>query len=100
MKYIIRKHTLDRAKQYDLLVFPVEDGVHKIEVYDKDGHHLADVGDINYNDYAQYLAMEQMNLLPKGYANSRRKLYLNRHKHETGFDEPYSRSWLAKTLLW
>ena len=100
MKYIIRKHTFDRAKQYNLYIIPADDGVHKLEVHDKNGDYLAHVGDINYNDYAQYLAMEQMNLLPKGYANSRRRLYINRHKHETGFNEPYSRSWLARMLLW
>ena len=100
MSYIIRDWTKKQAKKHKLIVYPAENGKHKLEVYDDKGLFLGNVGAIGYNDYAQYLDIEKAGLVPKGYANERRRLYHLRHRKEKGFDEPYTRSWLSKVLLW
>lgn len=99
-KYIIRDWTEQQAKKHKLTVFPAEDGKTKLEVYDDKGLYLANVGALGYLDYAQYLDMEKAGMIPKGSSNERRRLYHLRHQKEKGFDEPYTKSWLAKTLLW
>jgi hypothetical protein len=100
MKYIIRDWNKLQAKKYGLTISLANDDKHKLEVYDKSGTLLGKIGAIDYKDYAQYLDMEKAGLLPDGYADNRRRLYYARHQHEKGFNEPYSRSWLARVLLW
>lgn len=100
MSYIIRDWTEKQAKKHNLIIFPAEDRKHKLEVYDDKGLFLENVGALGYNDYAQYLDMEKAGLVPKGYADERRRLYYLRHANEKGFNTKNTKSWLAKTLLW
>lgn len=100
MKYIIRDWTKIQAKKHGVVVTPANDEKHKIEVYDRSGNLLAKIGALGYDDFAQYLDMEKAGLLPEGYAFERRRLYYARHQNEKGFNDPYSKSWLARTLLW
>jgi hypothetical protein len=100
MHYIIRDWSKNQAKKHNLSIFPSEDGKHKLEVYDDKGLYLANIGALGYLDYAQYLDLEKKDIIPNGTADKRRQLYYSRHQKEKGFNEPYSKSWLAKTLLW
>lgn len=101
MSYIIRDWTKKQAKKYNLDIYPAENKKHKLEVYDKEtGNFLGNIGAFGYNDYGQYLDMEKAELVPKGYADERRRLYHLRHSKERGFDTPYTKSWLARVLLW
>ena len=100
MTYIIRNWTKEQAKKINVNVYPANDNRHKLEVYDKNNNLLAKIGAIGYLDYAQYLDMEKADIISEGSADKRRKLYYLRHKKEKGFYDPYSKSWLAKTLLW
>ena len=99
-QYIIRDWTERQAKKHKLTIFPAEDGKTKLEVYDDKGLYLANVGALGYLDFAQYLDMEKADLVPKGTAHERRRLYHLRHQSEKGYNTKNSRSWLAKNLLW
>ena len=100
MHYVIRDWTKKQAKKYNLNVLPSTDGKHKLDVYNDKDEFLASVGALGYLDYAQYLDMEKADLIESGSANERRRLYRLRHNNEKGFNDKYSKSWLAKTLLW
>lgn len=100
MSYIIRDWTKKQANKLGLQVFPAQNDKNKIEVYDENGVYVASVGALGSGDYAQYLHMEQQGQLDKGYADERRRLYHLRHRMEKGWNEPMTRSWLAKKLLW
>jgi hypothetical protein len=99
-KYIIRDWSNKQAKKHNLSIFPAENGKHKLEVYDDKGLYLANVGALGYLDYAQYLDMEKADMIPKGTADERRRLYHLRHQKEKGYNTKNSRSWLAANLLW
>jgi hypothetical protein len=44
--------------------------------------------------------MEKADLVPKGTADERRRLYHLRHASEKGYNTKNTKSWLAKNLLW
>ena len=98
--YIIRSWTERQAKKHNLTIFPSSDNKTKLEVYDDKGLYLANVGALGYLDYSQYLDLENADIVPKGTADERRKLYHLRHQHEKGYNTKNTKSWLAKTLLW
>lgn len=98
--YFIHPYTKKQANKHKLVIYPAQDGKHKLEVYDYDGDFLGRVGAYGYLDYPQYLALEDAELVPPGTACERRRLYHLRHRSEKNYDVKFSRSWLAKTLLW
>ena len=90
--YKITKHTYDKAKELGLTVKVSTNPLKKIDVY-KNNIYLANIGDIRYTDYPNYII-----IFNKEYANKRRNLYINRHKQNA--DVKYSKQWLALNLLW
>jgi len=94
MVYIITNYTKDQANKYGLTVKPSTVQGKKISVY-KDDLYLGSVGAIGYDDFPTFKKKYGLE-----YANQRRKLYHQRHEHENGYNEKYSRSWLSAHLLW
>ena len=83
------------AKENNLTIKPSSDGKHKIDIYNKKGF-ITSVGELKYNDYPTYLKMESDGKKPKGYADSRKKLYRIRHEK----DLKTERGGLANLILW
>lgn len=99
MEYKISKEQLKLAKKLGVMIYPADaKTVYKIEIYDSQGVYLTSVGDKRYNDYFIYKAAEKKKEIPKGYANWRRSLYLQRHEKE--LEKVGSRGWYAAILCW
>jgi len=94
MSYRVTNYTKEQARKYGLTVEPSRVKGKKISVY-KGDEYLGSVGAIGYGDFPSF----KLKYGPE-YANERRRLYHMRHQHENGYNEKYSNSWLAKTLLW
>jgi hypothetical protein len=92
--YKITNYTKQQANKYGLTVKPSQVQGKKISVY-KNNEYLGSVGAIGYDDFGSYKIKQGLD-----HANRRRHLYHQRHQHENGYNEKYSNSWLAKTLLW
>ena len=93
--YQITPRSKQIAKENNLTIKPSNDGKHKINVYEKNKL-ITSVGALGYGDYPSYLKMEADGKKPKGYANSRKKLY--RIRHEKDLNTP--RGKLANLILW
>jgi hypothetical protein len=92
--YDITDYTQQRAKDLNVVVFPSQDGKHKIEIYDKkSGLYICKVGALGYKDYPTYVEEEG-----KEYADKRRRLYHLRHKTDEA--DIGSRKWFVSNLLW
>jgi hypothetical protein len=99
MEYKISKEQLKLAKKLGVMIYPADaNSVYKIEIYDSQGVYLTSVGDKRYNDYFIYKAAEKRKEIPKGYANWRRSLYLQRHEKE--LEKVGSRGWYNAILNW
>jgi hypothetical protein len=99
MEYKISKEQLKLAKKLGVMIYPADaKTVYKIEIYDSQGVYLTSVGDKRYNDYFIYKAAEKKKEIPKGYANWRRSLYLQRHEKE--LEKVGSRGWYNAILNW
>ena len=94
MSYRITNYTKQQAAKHGLTVKPSQVKGKKISVY-KGDEYLGSVGSANYDDYGVFKSK-----YGEDYAKRRRYLYHERHKHENGYNEKYSRSWLAAHLLW
>jgi len=94
MTYRITNYTRQQAAKYGLTVKPSQVKDKKISVY-KGDEYLGSVGAIGYDDYPTF-----KNKYGISHANERRRLYHMRHRHENGYNEKYSRSFLASRLLW
>ena len=90
--YVITKYSYDKAKELGLTIKLSQFTTKKLDVY-KDNVYIASIGDSRYQDYPHYIK-----LYGQIYADSRRKLYRNRHKLNA--DVRYSKQWLALNLLW
>ena len=97
MAYRIKNYTKQQAKKLGVEVRPSKVKGKKIDVY-KDGKKIASVGALGYNDYPTFMEKEQMGIVPKGHANSRRKEYKRRHDKDRKVRD--SRGWWADKLLW
>jgi len=85
------------AKENNLTIKPSSDGTHKVDVFKKQGGtFITSVGALGYKDYPSYLQMEADGKKPKGYANSRKKLYRIRHEK----DLKTKKGGLANLILW
>ena len=90
--YYITKYTLAKARQLGVVVKPSTNKQKKLDVF-KNGHKVASIGAIGYNDYPTYIQTRG-----KKYADERRRLYKIRHKtdlHNIGTNGYY-----ANKLLW
>ena len=89
--YQIKLRTHKIAKQMGLVVYPSDNPKYKLDVYDRRGLFVARIGDAKYDDYPTYIQK-----YGPVYANSRRRLYMLRHKKDIG----EGRGKLAFLLLW
>jgi len=91
--YKIKPYTYRRAKQLGVQVFPSVNPKYKIEVYDKNGFFITNIGASGYKDYPTYVEEEGLD-----YAKKRRELYKIRHdkdRHTKG-----TAGYYADKLLW
>ena len=91
-KYVITKYSYNKAEELGLTIKLSQYTTKKLDVY-KDNIYIASIGDSRYQDYPNYLR-----IYGEIYANTRRKLYINRHKINANVK--YSKQWLALNLLW
>jgi hypothetical protein len=87
--YKITKYSFDKAKELGVTIKPSSNKLKKIDVY-KDNKKIATIGDINYDDYPNYIIKKGLE-----YANERRKLYKIRHKKDKNLNGYY-----ANKILW
>lgn len=69
----------------------------KLDVF-KHGFLIAQIGDINYPDYATYLQEERKGTIPKGTAEKRKSLYNVRHA--SNWVIVGTPGYYAKKILW
>lgn len=92
MPYTITKYTRHQAKKLGVTVKHSTNSTKKIDVY-KNGKKITSCGAIGYNDYPTF-----MKKYGKQYANTRRRLYKQRHesdRHHRG-----TAGYYADKLLW
>jgi hypothetical protein len=94
MSYRITNYTKQQAAKHGLTVKPSQVKGKKISVYKGDDY-LGSVGSIGYDDFGVFKSK-----YGQVHANERRRLYHMRHRQEAGYNQKYSRSWLASHLLW
>ena len=87
--YNITSYSYKKAKSLGVDIKPSKNKNKKIDVF-KDNKKIVSIGDINYNDYPNYIKDKGIT-----YANQRRKLYLNRHKNDKG-----KAGFYAREILW
>lgn len=97
MPYRITNYTKEQAKKLGVVVKPSTNKDKKIDVY-KDDKKIASVGALHYPDYPNYLKLEKMGRVPKGYADDRRRNYKSRHEKDRNVKN--SRGYYADKLLW
>ena len=88
--YEITEYTKKKAKELNVLVSPSKRKHKKLDVFDSKGTYITSVGDSRYSDYPTYVKT-----MGKGYADERRKLYIQRHINDTG-----KAGYYALKLLW
>lgn len=89
MSYKITDYSYSKAKKLNVDIKPSKNKNKKIDVF-KNNKLIASVGAIGYNDYPTYISKKGVE-----YAEKRKKLYHERHKHD---DKPNGK--YAKALLW
>ena len=93
MAYRITSYTKAQARKHNVVVKPSTVKGKKIDVFNKKGEKLASVGALGYGDYPSFMRDKG-----KEYAESRRRLYKQRHekdRHERG-----TPGYWADVLLW
>jgi len=103
MSYYIQTRTYQMARHLGVKIKPSEHAKYKIDVFDWNGNYITSIGARGMGDYPTYLEMEKDGEVPKGYADTRRRLYWGRHKKEIerlGAEWEGSRSYYALLLLW
>lgn len=91
--YKITDYTKKQAKRLGVQVFPSDNPKKKIEVYDKNGIFITNIGGAGYKDFPTFTAENGLE-----YAKERQRLYKIRHektRHKVG-----SASYYADQLLW
>ena len=87
--YKIKQYTKDKAEKLNVIVKPSKNKNKKIDVF-KNDKKIASIGHIDYKDYPTYLIERG-----KSYADTRKKLYHQRHKNDNQLNGKY-----ARLLLW
>ena len=89
--YQITEYSKKKAKDLGVLISPSKRKHKKLDVYDGvTGKYIVSVGHTAFYDYPTYILK-----MGKKFADERRKLYYDRHKHDEGLAGYY-----AKKLLW
>ena len=84
MQYKITDYSYSKAKQLYVDIKPSKTKGKKIDVF-KNDKKITSIGAVGYNDYPTYIDKKGIE-----YANKRRKLYHERHKHESGINSLYA----------
>jgi hypothetical protein len=93
MSYRITQYSKTQAEKLGVTIKPSSVQGKKIDVFNKKGEKIASIGALGYSDYPTYLKDKG-----KEYADSRRKLYKERHesdRHVRG-----SAGFFADKILW
>jgi hypothetical protein len=93
MSYRITQYSKTQAEKLGVTIKPSSVQGKKIDVFNKKGEKIASIGALGYSDYPTYLKDKG-----KEYADSRRKLYKERHesdRHVRG-----SAGYYADKILW
>lgn len=75
--YKITKRQRENAEKLDVSIKPSTNPNKKIDVYNKYGHKIAEIGDIRYYDFDLYIQKKGL-----AYAKERRRLYKIRHNKD------------------
>lgn len=92
-KYNITDYSKQQADKLGVIISQSSNPKKKLDVFDKKGNFITNVGDSNYKDYPTYIKEKGLD-----YANKRRKLYKIRHdkdRHNKG-----TAGFYADKLLW
>ena len=90
--YKITNYSKAQAKKLGVTIKPSQLKNKKIAVF-KAGQKIADIGDIRYSDYANYIIMKG-----KAYADKRREAYKKRHQKDR--TKIGSKGYYADRILW
>ena len=91
--YNISNYSYKQAKKLNVIIKPSRLKNKKIDVFSKDGHKIASIGDKRYYDYPTYLQ-----IYGKQYAEFRRKLYKQRHIKDRNIKG--TAGYYADKILW
>jgi hypothetical protein len=101
-EYLIecKKNALKHGYNPNMLSF-ADDNKHKLKYEKADGQFVT-FGAAAYRDHIMYKFLEKINLYPRGYADSRQRLYRKRASHIKGdwAKDKYSANSLAINILW
>ena len=97
-KYKITEYSFNKAKKLNLIIKPSSNKNKKIDVFDMNNNFLAEIGDINYKDYPNYLELESKGIIKPGTAKEKRRLYKIRHEKHRHIKN--SKSYFADNILW
>ena len=90
--YNITDYSYKQARKLGVEIKPSKSKNKKIDVF-KDGKLISSVGALGYPDYPSYIKEKGLE-----YANKRRALYKQRHKHD--INKIGSNGYYANLLLW
>ena len=91
--YNITQYSYDQAKKLNVIIKPSINKNKKIDVFSNSGNFISSIGDIRYNDYANYCIVDN-----KQYADERKRLYHIRHQKNINVIN--SKQYLSANLLW
>ena len=91
--YNILPYSFLQAEKIGVIIKPSNNKKYKIDIYDKNGNFITNIGSSGYNDYPTYILSHGLD-----YANNRRRLYKIRHQKDRTV--LYSRGCFADNILW
>jgi hypothetical protein len=97
LPYKILPYQRSQAKRLGVTIKPSASKGKKIDVF-KNGVKVATIGAIGYGDYAIFKSLERQGRVPRGYAESRRKAYKQRHRKDRFVKG--SNGYYADNILW
>jgi hypothetical protein len=97
LPYKILPYQRIQAKRLGVTIKPSASKGKKIDVF-KNGVKVATIGAIGYGDYAIFKSLERQGRVPRGYAESRRKAYKQRHRKDRFVKG--SNGYYADNILW
>lgn len=91
--YKIKPYSYMKAEKLGVFIIPSDNPKYKIQVYNREGKFLYNIGDSRYGDYPTFLKLHG-----DEYAERRRELYHLRHWKDANV--PNSRGYYASQILW
>jgi hypothetical protein len=91
--YKITKRQKENAERLNVMIKPSSNPKKKIDVYNKKGEKLAEIGDANYNDFDIYIKTKGLS-----YAKERQRLYKIRHQSDR--NRKGTAGYYADKILW